>query len=351
MNVTDYKNWFDGKRVLVTGGAGFIGSALVRSLTGLGAKVRVIDNLWRGSVDNLRADQGGDLIDLDVDFMLADLATESVALELVRDFDLVYHLADIVAGIRFVFDNERYVFRRNMLINTHTLHACVANGIDNYVYVGTACSYPQSQQMRDEPVRFREEDVYPAEPESAYGWSKLMGEYEAELARTSGLLDVGLLRLHNVYGPGAVFDEKYSQVLPALCRKAARHPDEPFIVWGSGRQSRDFIYIDDVVDALLRLPARGMNRGALQIGSGESTTIGRAAELIVGASGKSIDISFDTSAPEGDKGRIADWSYAREVLDWSPAVSFEEGIRRTYEWVHGQVESAAQGRTPPGGTA
>lgn len=320
-------------RFLVTGGAGFIGSTLVKRLVECGAEVSVVDNLWRGSLENLKHPDGSWVIDPEKNFHLADLTDYAKCAELVRDVDVVYHLADIVAGINFVFGHEPFIFRQNLLINTNVLSAAVLNRVPNYVYVGTACSYPKHLQMQPGVVRLREEETYPAEPESSYGWSKLMGEYEAALAQRDGRIDVGLLRLHNVYGPGAAFDPKRSQVLPSLIRKAVRFPDEPFIVWGSGDQYRDFIYVDDVIEALLAVLERGMNCDLIQIGSEQPTTIRQAAELVVKISGKPIKIQWDTSKPEGDRGRIADCARAREILGWQPHVDLETGLQRTYDWV------------------
>lgn len=325
------------KKVLVTGGAGFIGSTLVKRLVAEGAEVSVIDNLWRGSLENLKLADGTYAIDLSTKFHLADLTDYSKCLELIRNFDLVYHLADLVGGIQFAFGNEAFVFRQNVLINSNVLAACTINHLPNYIYVGTACSYPKSLQMRDSVVAFTEDQVYPAEPESSYGWSKLMGEYEAELAQKTGRLNVGLLRFHNVYGPGASFETSRSQVLPSLILKAINYPEQPFIVWGSGKQYRDFVYIDDIIEALVLVAEKGMNRGAIQIGSEKATTIREAAETIVKISGKPIELRFDTSKPEGDHGRIAICDKAREILGWRPKTDLETGLRNSYEWIYKQV--------------
>lgn len=326
-------------RVLVTGGAGFIGSSLVERLVLEEANVRVIDNLWRGSLDNLATRNGSHVIDLESTFHLADLTEYNKCLELIRDVDWVYHLADVVGGVQFALNNEMFIFRQNILINTNVLSACVANGIPNYVYVGTACSYPKHLQMAQGIVPLRENQTYPAEPESSYGWSKLMGEYEAELAQKSGKINVGLLRLHNVYGPRAPFEGDSAQVLPSLIRKAVRSPEEQFIVWGSGNQYRDFVYVDDVVEALMLVSKRGMNKGLIQIGSEQATMIREAAEIIAQIEGKPIPITYDTSKPEGDRGRIAVCDIARKVLGWRMEVTFEEGLQRTYMWVAEQINS------------
>lgn len=327
------------QRVLVTGGAGFIGSTLVKRLVSEGADVSVIDNLWRGSVENLRNADGTFAIDMSSRFYLADLADYSRCQELIRNFDLVYHLADVVGGIQFAFGNQAFIFRQNVIINSNVLAACTINHVPNYIYVGTACSYPKSLQMKAGVVAFREEQVYPAEPESSYGWSKLMGEYEAELAQETGKINVGLLRFHNVYGPGASFESSRSQVLPSLILKAINYPTKPFIVWGNGNQYRDFIYIDDIIEALLLIVQHGMNRGPIQIGSEKPTSIREAAEAIVKISGKPIEIIYDASKPEGDHGRIAICDRAREILGWRPKVDLETGLKNSYDWILKQLQT------------
>ena len=153
--------------------------------------------------------------------------------------DIVIHLADVVAGINYVFANENSLYRSNILINTNTLNACISNKVKKYIYAGTACSYLNLQATANPPP-FLEEDVYPAEPESAYGWSKLMGEYEAELACNSGLIDIEILRLHNVYGSPA--DDPSKSQIPALCTKAIDKSNKELLVWGSGRQ-KELLYM------------------------------------------------------------------------------------------------------------
>lgn len=335
--------WSD-KKVIVTGGAGFIGGWLVKRLVSEDAHVKVIDNLWRGRRDNLLKSDGSPAICMSRDFHLADLTDKTKCGELIKDADWVFHLADVVGGVQFVFGNESFVFRQNVLINTNVLAACVENTIPNYIYVGTACSYPKHLQMASGIVALRESQTYPAEPESGYGWSKLMGEYEAELAQKSGKINVGLLRLHNVYGPGAPFEGDVAQALPSLIRKAVRFPREPFIVWGSGNQYRDFVYVDDIVEALMLVAQRGMNKGLIQIGSERAVTLREAAEIIVKISEKDIKTGFDASKPEGDRGRIAICDRAREILRWRPAVDFERGLALTYEWIRRQMEFKAPGQ-------
>jgi nucleoside-diphosphate-sugar epimerase len=324
---------FHNKTIIVTGGAGFIGSSLTKLLVAQGAKVKVIDNLWRGTLENLKDNNGKYVIDIEKDFLEGDLKDYNFALKVIKEADYVFHLADIVAGINFVFGNEPFIFRENMLINSNTLHACLTNKIANYIYAGTACSYPQHLQMQDEVAVLKESDTYPAHPESAYGWSKLMGEYEAELLLGKTEMNIGLLRFHNVYGPYASYDVKRSQVIPSLIRKVINYPHEDFIIWGSGNQYRDFIYIDDVIAALLLTAEKGMNKGLIQFGSGKGVTIREVAQKIVEVSGKDIPLKFDLSAPEGDRGRVGNCQRANEILGWTPKVSIQEGLKATYQWV------------------
>jgi GDP-D-mannose 3', 5'-epimerase len=323
---------FRGKRCLITGGAGFIGSWLLDTLVGLGADVRVADNLWRGSRDNLYRADGTPMINLEKQFMCVDLREYHACLSACQNIDVVFHLADIVAGIDFVFANEPFLFRANMLINSNMVAAARETGVEKFIYVGAACSYPKELQARPGGEPLREEQAYPAEPESAYGWSKLMGEYEAELMAKNSSVAVGILRFHNVYGPRTDLSVGRSQVIPSLIRKAIRFPSEEFLVWGSGRQTRSFIYIADIIEALLRVTLRGLGQGPIQIGTAEQTTIADIASKIVRISGKPIQIKFDTNKPEGDGGRSANCEKAARVLDWQPRTSLDDGLAATYRW-------------------
>ncbi len=320
-------------KVLVTGGAGFIGSSLVKRLVNDGADVEVIDNLWRGSLKNLQSIDGKSILKSESKFHLADLTDAAKCLEIIRGFDLVYHLADIVGGVQFAFDHELFIYRQNILINTNVLAACILNKIPNYIYVGTACSFPKHLQMADGIAALREDQTYPAEPESSYGWSKLMGEYEALLAAKSNSINVGVLRFHNVYGPGVSIEQTRAQVIPSLIMKAIRFPEEPFIVWGSGNQYRDFVYIDDVVEALILVVNRGMNQGVIQIGSEKPTSVRDLAEKIIEISGKPITAVYDVTKPEGDRGRVAVCERARQILGWQASTDLETGLRATYDWI------------------
>ena len=324
-------NW-SGKKVLVTGGAGHIGSALTESLANAGAEVNVYDNLWRGSKDYLLDSENKSIIDMEKNFFEKDLRFYENCEQAVKDIDVVFHLADVVAGITFVFDNQPFVYRSNAMINSNMFAAAAKEKVEKLIYVGAACAYPMEKQNDPAYPLFKENDMYPAHPESAYGWGKLMGEYECELYSQSGQLDTAILRLHNVYGPHSDLSPDRSQVIPATIRKAINYPNEKFIIWGSGKQSRSFFYVSDAVDALLLASEMGVNKGPIQIGTEKKTTIEEIADMVIEISGKKIEKQHDLTKPEGDFGRAADCSLAKKILGWEPKVSMEKGIEKTYRW-------------------
>ena len=327
-------------KILVTGGCGMIGSNLVKRLVRDGHDVYVIDNLWRGKLEYLNDDAGVPVIDLDSHYFNVDIASGYQIDSIVFHMDYVIHLADIVAGIDYVFGNQGELFRQNNLINTHLFHSVRKAGstqIKGLLYVGTACSFPLTRQNSLDVVPLREEELFPALPESAYGWSKLMGQLEIGFLEKETGIPCCTLMFHNVYGSPCDYGER-SQVIPALIRKAIRYPEEPFIVWGSGSQGRAFIHVDDIVDALCLALERGWGHGWIQIGPSECTSIREIAEKIVEISGKDINIVYDTTKPEGDKARSADWRKAKKVLGWEPKVSLEDGLKKQYEWMRLQIE-------------
>jgi len=336
----------DHSNILVTGGAGMIGSNLVRRLVSQGHTVKVIDNLWRGSLENLRNEGDAFVIDIEKDFYKHDLRVVGSFEHLFDEIDYVFHLADVVAGIGFVFSHEQKIFRDNILINSNTINSVSNRQIKGFIYVGTACSYPESMQNSFTAQLLHEDDVYPAQPESAYGWSKLMGEYETSLLGEESNTPISILRLHNVYGSPCDYDPLTGQVIPSLIRKAINYPEEEFIVWGTGEQSRAFLHVDDVVDGLLLAVEKGLGQGVIQLGPDFSTPIRKIAEIVVQVSGKKIDPKFDASKPEGDKSRAADFSRARAILDWEPKIKLIEGIERVYRWIEHDLEERSREKFP-----
>ena len=327
-------------KILVTGGCGMIGSNLVKRLVKEGHEVFVIDNLWRGKLEYLNDEDGNPVIDLDTHFFNIDLSMGMECDRVVFNVEYVIHLADIVAGIDYVFNNQGDLFRLNNLINTHVFHSVRKAGkerIKGLIYVGTACSYPLTRQNSLDVIPLKEEELFPAMPESAYGWSKLMGQLEIGFLEKETGIPCCTLQFHNVYGSPCDFGER-SQVIPALIRKAVNYPKEPFNVWGSGKQGRAFIHVNDIVDALVLALEKGWGHGWIQIGPSVCTSIREIAEAVIKISGKDIEPFYDTSKPEGDKARSADYSKAKTILGWEPKVKLEDGLREQYEWVKAQME-------------
>ena len=188
------------------------------------------------------------------------------------------------------------------------------------MYVGTVCSFPMTRQNSLNVIPLKEEELFPAMPESAYGWSKLIGQLEIGFIEKETGIPCCTLMFHNVYGAPCDYGER-SQVIPALIRKAINYPQEPFIVWGSGKQGRAFVHVDDVVNAICLALKKGWGQGWIQIGPEECTSIKEIAETIVRISGKDIDVIYDTTKPEGDIARCADYSKAKEMLGWEPSVN------------------------------
>jgi len=314
-----------------------IGSSLTKRLTRLGHHVIVVDNLWRGKKEYLHDDNGVPVIDLEQDLHIQDLAVSGQIDALLDGVDYVFHLADIVAGIGYVFNNQGSIFRQNLLINSNVIESIRNNPVKGLVYVGTACSFPQDKQTGVDAAPLVEEDIYPAWPESAYGWSKLMGEYESFLLEEESGVPVSVLSFHNVYGAPCDFSPESSQVIPSLIRKAIEFPDQPFVVWGSGAQGRAFVHVNDIVDALVSTLESGFGQGVIQIGPDVCISIREIAEILVEISGKDITIDYDRTKPEGDRGRCADYSKAKRILGWEPRISLRDGLEETYRWIEAEL--------------
>jgi len=310
-------------RIFITGVAGMIGSNTARALLADGHAVVGIDNLWRGTRENI-----ADLLsNSQFAFRHADLIADNDWHRDVGPQDALIHIADIVAGIGYVFSNEWQVFQKNLLINTNVARVVNASRPAKFIYLGTACSYPQQMQRSVDGSVLVEKDKFPADPESGYGWSKLVGEVEFRLA-TKGLeTQLIVLDLHNVYGWPCVYRDATSQVIPSLIQKALNSKDGRLSVWGNGQQGRAFVHVRDVVSAItLALGYRGTHSNFM-IGPNHCTTIGEVAKLIQAHPAVRInDIVFDVSKPTGDIGRYADATLATHELNWAPRVNFQTGL-------------------------
>ncbi|MDC1522451.1 NAD-dependent epimerase/dehydratase family protein, partial [Planktomarina temperata] len=216
---------------------------------------------------------------------------------------------------------------------------CQEMDVGRYIYVGTACSFPQELQNSTSSM-LREDQKFPANPESAYGWSKLMGELEAKYLTQESSIPSVVLSLHNVYGTPCIYADNTSQVIPALIyRVLTLQPKEALIVWGDGRQGRAFVHVSDVVVALLSALHHGHDvPGAIQIGPDYCTSIKDLSETIREVHGTHFPIEFDLTKPTGDIGRCADYSLASRTLGWKPQISLETGIEDVYNYISEKLD-------------
>jgi GDP-D-mannose 3',5'-epimerase len=322
-------------KILITGGAGMIGSNLVSELLKKDHEITIIDNFWRGSIENLKFTCGNHFSKIKI--INDDLSVLGEWTKYFNDIDCVYHLADIVAGIDYVFSNEAFVFRKNLLINVNVSNAIEKSNVKKYIYVGTACSFPKHLQLNAEAAPLKEIDQYPAYPESGYGWSKLMGEIDLEyIAKNSNKTCITLV-LHNVYGTPCEFSSNRAQVIPSLIYKSLTSSDGNLNVWGNGSQGRAFVHVHDVVNALQQCLVVEYNTGVIQIGPSKCTTIEQIAKSINYISNKNLQIVFDLNKPSGDGGRSADYSKAKKILDWEPSIELNEGLKEIYKYIEEKI--------------
>ncbi len=313
-------------RILVTGAGGFIGHHLVTRLKGLGHWVRGVD-IKRPEFTVPDADE----------FELLDLRRWENCLRATRDIDAVYALAADMGGMGYLSSNHARVLRNNALINLHTLDAARTNGVRRYLFSSSACVYPESLQTRTDVAPLKEADAYPAAPQDAYGWEKLITERALGYFAADFGIETRIVRFHNIYGPLGTFDGGREKAPAALCRKVAMARDGGSIeIWGDGLQTRSFCYIDDCIEGLHRV-MESDHPDPLNLGSDEMTTINGLARIIIDISGKS-DVTIEhVEGPQGVRGRNSDNTLLREVLGWEPPTRLEDGLVSTYRWIESMV--------------
>ncbi len=319
---------FKGRNVLVTGGAGFIGAHLVRRLLNLGCNVRVADKLSRGRKENIAPYMDR------VDFWAVDLTNPAKCLEVTREISDVFHLAASVGGIQYIGKENVEGSTPSLLMNTSMLEAATHTGVERFFFASSACVY---QERSSGLNRLREEDAFPANPKTTYGWAKIVGEIQCQAYAADYGLGTSAARLFNVYGENENLHPRWSHVIPSLVRKAILYPKEPFRVFGDGNQERAFLYVDDCITGILLTIEKIRNGEAINVGSEELISIGELARKIARLSGKGIEIEYDLSGPQGTHKYCADTGRMKEVLGWSPQTSLDVGLKRIYEWAEGEL--------------
>jgi GDP-D-mannose 3',5'-epimerase len=319
--------------VAVTGGAGFLGSHIVKRLIDEGHEVAIVDDLSAGSRRNLKD------VGVKQQVVVGDLKDYAFAKSSLRRAETVFHFAAEVGSVDYLHGSqarELAALLANVTIDANVFRACTENGVRNIIYASSVSVYPFGRQLGGR-AQFKEEDAEDTvDPEGGYGWSKYIAE--KELPYMAGA-SVGVARIFHAYGKNIYVKPDRSQVIASLMRKAIRYPEEEFVVWGDGRQRRCFVYIDDVMDALFRLLGHVDRKGSLtvNIGSTEEVTVLDLARRIIALSGKEIKLKLDPSRPTGALNRMPDLTRVKKTLGWEPTTPFSKGLAETFDWALNRI--------------
>lgn len=334
-------DWKD-QRVLVTGGAGFIGSFLTEELLDRDADVIVADNFSRGDFEKIAH------LEDEIEIRPVDLTTHKGCIEATENVDHVFHLAASVGGIHYIQRENVHGLTPSVLMNQHLLEAARINDVNRFMFASSACIY---RQQHDDLNRFSEDQAIPANPHSTYGWAKVLGEVACNAYHTDTDIDTGAVRIFNCYGPRESLDPDRSHVIPSLCRKAIEAEDGDSIeLFGDGTQERGFIYVTDLAEGMIRAMEKKTDGEPINLGNGdEVVSINELAELIIEISGKDLEIEHDLSKPTGTDKYAIDDTKMKAELGWEPSVSFEEGVREVYEWAEAELEGSKREAVADGG--
>lgn len=316
-----------GMRILVCGGGGFIGAHLVKQLKSEGCWVRAVD-LKQPEFAPSAADE----------MVVADLRDPALAMQVADGVDEVYQLAADMGGAGYIFTGEHdaVVMHNSATINLNMLEAVRHKGARRIFYSSSACIYPEYNQLDPDNPNCAEDSAYPAQPDSEYGWEKLFSERLYLAYRRNFGIEVRIARFHNIFGPEGAWSDGREKAPAALCRKVAETPDGGQIeIWGDGRQTRSFLYIDECLEGVRRL-MRSDFTGPVNIGSSEMLSINQLAGMIMTIAGKRVSIR-NIPGPTGVRGRKSDNRLIQEKLGWAPSAPLQAGIAKTYPWIYKQV--------------
>lgn len=319
------------RTILVAGGGGFIGGALVKSLRESGHEVRAVDkkplNAWYQ-------------VDASVDNRVADLSDNGACVEAVRGVDEVYNLAADMGGMGFI-ENNKALCMLSVLINTHLLMAAKDAEADRYFFSSSACVYAAGKQTSPDVEPLKESDAYPAMAEDGYGWEKLFSERMCRHFSEDFGMTTRVARYHNVYGPYGTYAGGREKAPAAICRKVAEVAlglSDGIEIWGDGEQTRSFMYIDDCVEGT-QMIMNGPPIEPINLGSAELVSINQLVDIVEDIAGVRAKRTYVLDAPQGVRGRSSDNTVIQESYGWEPPTALKDGLRETYAWVHGQLLS------------
>ena len=317
------------KTALVCGAGGFIGGHLVKRLKGEGFFVRGVD-LKAHDYSATQAD----------DFAIGDLREQGFVRAVIdRHFDEVYQLAADMGGAGYIFtgENDADIMHNSATINLNLLAACHKRGISRVFYASSACIYPEHNQRDPDTPNCAEDSAYPANPDSEYGWEKLFSERLYLAYNRNHGMQNRVARYHNIFGPEGTWDGGKEKAPAALCRKVAMTADGGRIeVWGDGKQTRSFLYVDECLEGTIRL-LRSDFVGPVNIGSDEMVTINQLAQMAIAIADKNLSV-HNIPGPLGVRGRNSDNRLIRQELGWAPSHSLRAGLATTYAWINAQVD-------------
>ncbi|HTI71828.1 MAG TPA: NAD-dependent epimerase/dehydratase family protein [Candidatus Limnocylindria bacterium] len=318
--------------IVVCGGGGFIGGHMVADLLRQGyTRIRVVDrkpqNHWYQRFP-------------EVENLVLDLQEKDNAFRAVQGAKIVYNLAADMGGMGFI-ENNKALCMLSVLINTHLLLACKEIGIERFFFASSACVYNADKQRDPNVTALKEADAYPGMPEDGYGWEKLFGERMCRHFREDYKIATRVARYHNVYGPDGTWDGGREKAPAAVCRKviAAKLSGNLEIeIWGTGTQTRSFMYIDDCVKGTQMLTASDFVE-PINIGSSEMVSINQLVDIVEVIAGVKLKRNYNLSAPKGVNGRNSDNTLIQSVFGWEPDTKLSVGMEKTYRWIYDQMVS------------
>jgi len=314
-------NFWKDKRVLVAGGSGFIGSHLVEKLLPKKAKITVVSKT--NNLQNIAH------IKNKLTIIKADLTDKSAAIKAAKNQEIIINLAAKVAGIQYNINHPVEMFSDNVEIAKNLLEAGVKNKVERFLAVSSACVYPRQSTV---PTPESDGFLYDPEPTNlGYGWSKRVAELLARFYHLQYGLKIAIARPFNAYGPRDNFNPKFSHVIPGLIKRVF-DGENPLVVWGSGKQTRSFIFVQDLAQGLLDALEKYCACDPINIGSDEEITIADLARKIIKISGKKTKIIFDKTRPDGQPRRVGDLKKAKQTIGFQAKTKLDQGLRETIEW-------------------